>query len=234
MQCAEKHHKIAYAVQVILWLTFSVTLTVIIALNFFVLSPRIQFADLSSQSGLVSFCKIIKWLFYMILTRDSSIFSVNLQLKFCLLMKYALKNSLGISSHLKGTFVECGASEKGKVFWYLPDISILHILYPVFWIWYILFYECMALRIFCILYVLHFAHFALCTFCKCLIFTRYFHFAQGGGGSHFWMHRINQHVGCSAPLPPKLFILLQLCCKWKTLLVRKHQIAKSDLQNTHP
>ena len=198
--------------------------------QFFVLSPRIQFADLSSQSGLVSFCKIIKWLFYVILTWVSSIFSVNLQLKFCLLMKYALKNLLGISSHLKGTFVECGASEQGKVFWYLPDISILHILYPLH-ITNILnlvhsFYECMALRIFCILYVLHFAHFALCTFCKCLIFTRYFHFAQGGGGSHFWMHRINQHVGCSAPLPPKLFILLQLCCKWKTLLVRKHQIAK--------
>ena len=96
------------------------------------------------------------------------------------------------------------------------------------------FYTYMVFWIPCILYVLHFAHFALCTFCKCLIFTRYFHFAQGGGGSHFWMHRINQHVGCSAPLPPKLFILLQLCCKWKTLLVRKHQIAKSDLQNTHP
>ena len=154
------------------------------------------------------------------------------------MMKYVMKNSPGNSLHLKGTFVESGASEKGKVFWYFPDISILHILYPLH-ITNILnlvhsFYECMALRIFCILYVLHFAHFALCTFCKCLIFTRYFHFAQGGGGSHFWMHRINQHVGCSAPLPPKLFILLQLCCKWKTLLVRKHQIAKSDLQNTHP
>ena len=198
------------------------------------LSPRIQFADLSSQSGLVSFCKIIKWLFYVILTWVSSIFSVNLQLKFCLLMKYALKNLLGISSHLKGTFVECGASEKGKVFWYLPDISILHILYPLH-ITNILnlvhsFYECMALRIFCILYVLHFAHFALCTFCKCLIFTRYFHFAQGGGGSHFWMHRINQHVGCSAPLPLNFlsccnFAANEKLCWWENIKLQ-NQIYK--------
>ena len=98
----------------------------------------------------------------------------------------------------------------------------------IFWNWYIYFIHMVFCK-FCILYVLHFAHFALCTFCKCLIFTRYFHFAQGGGGSHFWMHRINQHVGCSAPLPPKLFILLQLCCKWKTLLVRKHQIEKNQI-----
>ena len=134
------------------------------------LSPRIQFADLSSQSGLVSFCKIIKWLFYVILTWVSSIFSVNLQLKFCLLMKYALKNLLGISSHLKGTFVECGASEQGKVFWYLPDISILHILYPlcntlqIYWNWYILFihiwyFEYLVFCTCCILHILHCALF---------------------------------------------------------------------------
>ena len=148
-------------------------------------------------------------------------------------MKYVLKNSPGNSLHLKGTFVECGASEKGircfDIFRIFPycTFCILNTL-QIFQNWYI-FCMYMVFCIFCILYVLHFAHFALCTFCKCLIFTRYFHFAQGGGGSHFWMHRINQHVGCSAPLPPKLFILLQLCCKWKTLLVRKHQIAKNQI-----
>ena len=123
------------------------------------LSPRIQFADLSSQSGLVSFCKIIKWLFYVIVTWVSSIFSVNLQLKFCLLMKYALKNSLGISSHLKGTFVECGASEKGircfDIYRIFPfcTFCILYTL-QIFWIWYILFMN-----------VWHFAYFVFCTCC---------------------------------------------------------------------